>query len=58
MSYLEECVRRNLENVNRKIEGGKGTWPEPGYIKDDDWAHLVGESYALRSVLRDAGLEV
>ncbi len=58
MSYLEECLRRRLTEVENKIAKGKGIWRKPGYIKDDDWAHLQGEYYALYHVLYDAGLEV
>ena len=57
MTYLEECLRRRLTKVENRITKGKGTWPKPGYIKDDDWAHLQGQDFALRHALQDAGLE-
>ncbi len=58
MTYLEECIRKRLTKVGNKIDKGRGIWAQPGYIKDDDWAHLHGEYYALYHVLYDAGLEV
>ena len=58
MSYLEECIHRRLTEVENRIAKGKGVWPGPGYIKDDDWAHLQGQYFALRHVFQDAGLEI
>ena len=50
MTYLEECIRKHLTKVENKIAKGKGVWPKPGNIKDDDWA-------PLRHTLQDAGLK-
>jgi len=54
MKSLEQCVRERLAEVMAKISKGKGIWPERDYVKDDDWAFLLGQRYILDKVLWDA----
>lgn len=54
---LEESVRQRLKEMRELIALGKGTWPQPDYIRDSVWDGWLGERHALRAVLIDAGLK-
>lgn len=54
---LERVVRAQLREIESWIAKGKGTWPEKNYIRDEAWHRWQGEALALRSVLRQAGLD-
>jgi len=54
-----EWLRDKLDYVNEKLDKGKGTWPEEGYVKDDEWAALLAKKDLLDDifyVLRTQGL--
>lgn len=54
---LERVVRAQLREVESWLAKGKGTWPEKDYIRDQTWHTWQGEVMALRSALRNAGLD-
>ena len=52
-------LRDRLEYVNEKIQKGKGTWPEEGYVMDDEWIRLLAKKELLDDffyVLKKQGL--
>ncbi len=57
MIDLERVIRDELLNVETRFQVGKGTYGQSDYIKDDDWAFLKGERYALRYILQMVGLK-
>lgn len=41
----EACADRckaAFEEMDRRISKGKGTWPTPDYVRDEDWARWIG----------------
>lgn len=54
---LARAVVGRLVDVRRRIDQGKGTWPNPNYIRDSVWDGWLQEQISLQTILYAAGLD-
>jgi hypothetical protein len=52
-------IQAAQESTQRLLDRGKGTWPEPDYVRNETWNYWRGEEAALRQALNiiDAALK-
>ncbi len=51
MDAFRQWLQAEREEVNQRIEKGKGTWPHEDYVKDEDWARLMATKHTLENVV-------
>jgi hypothetical protein len=43
-------LNMQIEEINLRIERGKGIWPQSDYIKDEHWARMLERKHVLDDV--------
>lgn len=51
---IKEIIQDESDRLDARIADGKhnDAWPNPEYIKDDDWAGMIGERLVYHRVLK------
>jgi hypothetical protein len=52
LDLIVGLVQSELDEVNSRIQRGRGTWPTKDYVQDATWDGWRGEQYALERVIR------
>lgn len=48
MTEAAGICESKVEEVQKRLDAGKGEWPKEGYIRDETWHSWQGEGFALR----------
>jgi hypothetical protein len=51
------AVKSRLKEVERRINAGKGVWPDSDYVRNETWAGDIAEQYCLQNLLSFSGLD-